>query len=265
MLEKKMKLIFLGTGSAFTVGSHNFHSNMILENENSDRLLIDCGSDARFSLFEVGLSYRDITDVYISHLHADHVGGLEWLAFTSKFDSSCERPVLYISEKMVYDLWNKVLSGGLSSIQGVVADLSTFFKVKPVGESGLFIWKNIEFRAIQTVHIMSGFTIIPSFGLFFNVDGLNIFVTTDTQFSLHQTIDFYNMADIIFHDCETSPTKSGVHAHYTELLTLSETIRNKIWLYHYNPGPLPDAKKDGFRGFVKKGQCFDFNDPKTLF
>jgi hypothetical protein len=73
------------------------------------------------------------------------------------------------------------------------------------------------------------------------------------------------MADIIFHDCETASVKSGVHAHYTELLTLSETIRNKIWLYHYNPGALPDAKKDGFRGFVKKGQCFDFNDPTTLY
>ena len=27
----------------------------------------------------MGLGYADIDAVYISHLHADHVGGLEWL------------------------------------------------------------------------------------------------------------------------------------------------------------------------------------------
>jgi len=31
-----------------------------------------------------------------------------------------------------------------------------------------------------------------------------------------------------------------VHAHYDELLTLP---KKKMWLYHYGPGPLPDAKK----------------------
>jgi hypothetical protein len=37
-----------------------------------------------------------------------------------------------------------------------------------------------------------------------------------------------------------------------------------MWLYHYNPGHLPDARADGFRGFVKKGQVFDFANPATL-
>lgn len=71
-----MKLIFLGTGSAFTIGASNFHSNMILEDDHKNQLLIDCGSDARFSLHEQGFSHRHITDVYISHLHADHAGVL---------------------------------------------------------------------------------------------------------------------------------------------------------------------------------------------
>ena len=29
-----------------------------------------------------------------------------------------------------------------------------------------------------------------------------------------------------------------------------------MWLMHYNDGDLPDAKKDGFKGFVKQGQEF---------
>src|ERR1700733_4386232 len=99
-----MKLTFIGSGSAFTLGANNYHSNMLLENAHGERLLIDCGSDARHSLHEAGFSYHDIHDVYISHLHADHAGGLEWLGFTTKFDPTCsEKPNLYISETLVHD------------------------------------------------------------------------------------------------------------------------------------------------------------------
>lgn len=262
-----MKLIFLGSGAAFTVGANNFHSNMILEddsNGHNSRLLVDCGSDVRFSLHELGLTYRDIEAVYISHLHADHAGGLEWLSLSSKFDQACSKPTLYVNEKTVHDLWSTVLAGGLSTLHGVIADLSTYFNVCPIKENGSFSWRAHEFKVIQTVHIMSGFALVPSYGLLFKADGITVFLTTDTQFSLPQLMNFYQTADFIFHDCETSANHSGVHAHYNELTSLPNEIKQKMWLYHYNPGELPDARKEGFLGFVKKGQAFDFSDKKSF-
>jgi len=253
-----MKLTFLGTGSAFTVGADNFQSNMVLENDQGKRLLIDCGSDVRWSLHAVGLSYKDIDAVYISHLHADHTGGLEWLAFTRYFDKTCTKPTLYISENQAHTLWNKVLAGGLSSVEGKISDLSTYFHVKTIPENSYFTWSGVEFKIVQTMHVVSGFTIVPCFGLLFTVNDKSIFITTDTQFAPHQLLDFYAMADIIFHDCETTKFKSRVHAHYEELISLDPSLKKKIWLYHYNPGPLPDAVNDGFQGFVKKGQVFQF-------
>lgn len=254
-----MKLTFIGTGSAFTLGSGNFHSNMLLSNEDGSRnLLIDCGSDARLALFELGKTYKDITDVYISHLHADHVGGLEWLAFTTYFDPSCPKPNLYICDKLVERIWERVLSGGLSSIQTEEANLHTYFNVHPVKENGYFLWCDIPIQIIQTVHVISGFTLVPSYGLMFAANDVKAYITTDCQFAPHQMKDYYKIVDIIFHDCEVTPFKSFVHAHYDELVTLPKEIKNKMWLYHYNPCTLPDAVKDGFRGFVQKGQCFDF-------
>src|SRR5438477_6012494 len=100
-----MKLLFLGTGSAFTLGYQNYHSNLLLEDDQKHHLLIDCGSDARFSLHEQGYSYQDIQDVYISHLHGDHSGGMEWLGFSTKFDEQCKKPTLHICETLVDDLW----------------------------------------------------------------------------------------------------------------------------------------------------------------
>ena len=83
-----------------------------------------------------------------------------------------------------------------------------------------------------------------------------VFITTDTQFCPNQIMDFYKMADVIFHDCEATKFKSGVHAHYDELCTLPKEVKAKMWLYHYQTNDRP-ADKDGFLGFVAKGQEFD--------
>ncbi len=254
-----MKLTFLGTGSAFTVGVDNFHSNMILEDGNSHRLLIDCGSDARHSLNELKLSHRDITDVYISHLHSDHVGGLEWLAFKCKFDpEGPHKPIIHISEQLVDQLWEHVLSGGLHSLHEEVSELDTYFHVKPVGKNNTFTWRSTKFELVQTEHVYNGEKRVPSFGLFFAVNGKKVFITTDTQFKPEEYKSYYEKADIIFHDCETAKSASGVHARYEQLKTLTPAIKAKMWLYHYDNSELPNAEKDGFLGFVKKGQCFNF-------
>ena len=68
-----MELRFAGVGSAFTTKEY-WQSNMIVSHDGKN-LLIDCGGDIRFSLAELNMSYKDIDAVYISHLHADHIGG----------------------------------------------------------------------------------------------------------------------------------------------------------------------------------------------
>lgn len=258
-----MKLRFVGSGSAFTL--NNYQSNMLLEAENGTKLLIDCGADIRFALRDLGLDHRDIDNVYISHLHSDHVGGMEWLGFARKFDPSCTKPRLFISRYIKNELWSNVLAGGMLSLQGEVADLDTYFEVHTIPKNHGFVWEGVDFQLVQAIHIMSGFHLVPSFGLMFTVNDITTFLTTDTQFSPTQITDFYNMADIIFHDCETAQYKSGVHAHYESLQTLPAEVKKKMWLYHYQDGPLPDARADGFLGFVKKGQVFDYQQPHTLF
>ncbi|KAM3098926.1 MBL fold metallo-hydrolase [Phormidesmis sp. 146-35] len=259
-----MKLIFLGSGSAFTIGADNYQSNMLLVDERNNKLLIDCGSDIRFSLHALAYSHQDITDIYISHLHGDHVGGLEYVGFSTKFDARCPTPRLYLSEELADDLWEHTLSGGMRSIQGDTATLDTYFDVQKVQSSSYFFWEKTRFDLVPTIHIRGKKTIVPSYGLFFEVDRTKVFLTTDSQFCPDVIGDYLDQADIIFHDCETSPFKSTVHAHYEDLVTLPTAIKNKMWLYHYQRGKLPNAQKDGFCGFVKRGQVFDFARLETL-
>lgn len=254
-MDTKMRIKFLGSGSAFTVGDNNYHSNILIE-KNGRRLLLDCGGDIRFSLHEAGLRMSDIDEIYVSHLHSDHVGGLEYAAFFTYFIPNRPKTTIHLSRNIVSDLWTKTLSGGLSSIEGQVMTIEDYFNINPIKNNGNFSFEGTNFQLVQVVHIMNGFSIVPSFGLIFEEGGKKVFWTSDTQFAPAQINKFYQMADIIFHDCETAPYKSGVHSHYSDLKTLPDDIRKKMWLYHYQSGEKPDAVADGFQGFVKKGQEF---------
>lgn len=254
-----MKLLFLGSGSAFTTGADNYHSNMLLIGDEGHKLLLDCGSDIRFSLHDAGFSYQDITDIYISHLHADHVGGMEYIGLSCLFDPNCNKPNLYLSKDIASEVWERSLSGGMRHIGGDIANLHTYFNVNPINYQDSFIWQDIAFQLVRVIHIHNSFSLMPSYGLFFEIAGVKIFLTTDTQLCLEENGKYYEQADIIFHDCETSKYPSPVHVGYAELTQLSPEIKGKMWLYGYQPGTLPNAKADGFLGFVKRGQVFDFN------
>ncbi|RUR06106.1 MBL fold metallo-hydrolase [Legionella sp. km772] len=230
---------------------------MIIKSPSGRNLLIDCGSDGRHSLAAVGLTHRDISSVYISHLHADHAGGLEWLAFTNRFDKPARKPQLYIHPSLQQRLWDNVLSGGLQSIEGDrPARLTDFYEVMPLQQER-FTWEGIEFELVKTVHVSNGTELTPSYGLYFATSKTKIFITTDTQFEPSLYEPYFLQADLIFHDCDTGEHRSPVHAHLSELATLPASIKEKMWLYHYNCIKGIDPKKSGFPGFVKKGQEFD--------
>ena len=259
-----MKLVFLGTGSAFTL--EYFQSNMLVE-EGEERLLIDCGGDIRHSLAAQSLSALDITDVYVSHLHSDHIGGLEWLGLVSYFvrtrNDPTLRPRLHVHETLVDDLWLS-LHGGMGTVEGEVVNLESYFAVQPIKRNGSFRFGGTEFRTVQVVHYYDGFEIVPSYGLLFEKNEIRVFITTDTQFAPNQMKAFRSKADYIFQDCETAPFESGVHTHYEELKTLSDDVKGRMWLYDYQDGDKPDCTAEGFLGWVQQGQAFDFDDPKSF-
>ena len=95
-----MKLLFLGTASGLGSDPLNYQSNMLLLTDNGKKLLIDCGTDIRFSLTKANYTAEEIDAVYISHLHADHVGGMEWFALQRKFVSHNWKPLLIVHEEL---------------------------------------------------------------------------------------------------------------------------------------------------------------------
>jgi ribonuclease BN (tRNA processing enzyme) len=246
--------------------------------QNGKRLLLDAGGDIRFSLRDVSLSYKDIDGVYISHLHADHSSGIEYLSFCSYFDPSMKdkKIKLYGSGEILRRGWEDSWKGGLESVQGKLLSLEDFFVLNPVKPNGSFEWEGIQFDIVQSIHIMNGYSIVPCYGLMIRHMSKIIFWTADCQFCPHQILDFYKRADLIIQDCETTNFKSGVHANFTDLATLPNDIKKKMILIHYQDDVLdgngnikPEWSKKETEakfgatvdfGFAVKGQELNIDD-----
>jgi len=260
--DRHMTIRFIGVGSQFS-GSDYYHSNVLVTAKTGKKLLIDCGSDIRYSLQEAGITLENIASeidaVYISHLHSDHIGGVETIALSAYFSPVHQKPKLFAEEKLIRSLWFDSLKGGLQCNQGRCMEIDDYFECRPVPDSGSFVWEGIKFRLIRMPHIQSGQKDHDSYGLIIEEQGgvTSVFITSDTQFQPKLISETAEKVDIIFHDCETSPCRTGVHAHYEELCTLPEEVKRKIWLYHYQPDPVYSPEADGFRGFVIKGQEFE--------
>lgn len=206
-----MKITVVGCGNAFSKKSFN---QTFLVEENGRRMLIDCGRQTPEALFSAGIELKTIDDVYISHAHADHCGGLEDLAFSRydwmtrprRFDAfkNGKAPRLIANAQLIKDLWNKTLRGGLESMEGFVASIDTYFETLPVEPNVPFEWQGWTVDLKQQVHIMSGSIIMPSFGIMFSKPNhKTVYFVTDSQHcSPRQMEEFYRQADIIFQDCE---------------------------------------------------------------
>lgn len=74
------KLYILGCGSATPTLRHRPSSQVI--DYRGRLMMIDCGEGAQVGMRQCGLKFSRLTDIFISHLHGDHIFGLPGLLST---------------------------------------------------------------------------------------------------------------------------------------------------------------------------------------
>ena len=161
---------------------------------------------------------------------------MEWLALSTYFAREPHRLKLFGEEHLLEKLWNNSLRGGLECLQTKCMTLADYFTCHAVAEGGAFHWEGIRFTIVKMLHIVGTGCSHHSYGLLIDSGepgSRSVFISTDAVFQPELLQEIAAQAELIFHDCETSPHKTGVHAHYDELCTLPATIKEKIWLYHY--------------------------------
>lgn len=221
----------IGTGNAF---AKKYYNNNAILYDGDKKLLIDCGITAPMALHQLGIKYNELDGILITHLHADHVGGLEELAFQLKFIYNIV-PKLYVPETLIQPLWENSLRGGLE--QDGFHSLDSYFDVVQLQEQQpIQVFDGLKLEIMETLHIPNR----PSYSLVLND---LLFYSADVQFSLELLNEIHLNRHIpyIFHDCQLK-SPGVVHACIEDLLTLPEEIQRKMFLMHY------DDHIDEFRG-----------------
>jgi ribonuclease BN (tRNA processing enzyme) len=260
-----MKITFLGVGSAFS--RRNAKSNLLIECGDI-KVLIDCGCSGPAVLEQYRLSLKDVTHILITHLHADHIGGLEEVAFMTRLVHK-RKVTLLSTTSLLERLWQCSLRGGLEYVElspgnGTPQTLADFFRVEPIAaKTWIPIGENPGLRLYlhPTDHVKG----LESYGLEVEeVPGRQakrFFFSGDTKFDATLIQHGVRTCALVFQDCQLfdsgANNECGVHASYQQLCQLPSDVRRHLWLYHYgDTRPLPDAEHDGFAGFVADLQTF---------
>ena len=261
----ELSIYFIGCGSAF---AKTLKQNNILVAKGNRNILIDCGGTCSQSLFDVGVSLKDIDTYLITHSHADHVGGLEEAHLLGRYVLKT-KPKMVINETYEKILWEQSLRGGAELSEEKPLKFSDLWDViRPRKLAGFprdteeVDIGSLNIKMPRTLHFpdSAGSWEECAWSCGVILDN-KVFFTSDTRFDLSLIQHYDELFDFetIFHDCQLFT--GGVHASLDELCSLPRNLREKIVLMHYGDDwqkHLKKAKDAGFHSWAKEGHSYTF-------
>lgn len=227
-----MKLYVLGVGDTFTE-KHVTHA-LLIEAEGF-RLAIDCPDSYRRVLraardkagpaHDATLDLFAIDDVLVTHVHGDHMNGLEGVGYFKHFAQ--KKPLnLHTVAPVKEALWRERLVASMGTLWD-----GQEFRTKSFDD--YFAWSEVALDRATTI---GPFTIrsrltkhhVPTSALLVEHGGHSIGISSDTAFD-PELIAFLSSAELIVHETNYGPA----HTAYADLLTVDPQVRAKMHLIHY--------------------------------
>lgn len=248
-----LQLFILGTHGAFCDAADEFHTGALVTDGNSS-YLIDAGSTVIRALAAAEMKPDIVDGVFVTHVHGDHVGGLEELAFRKYYlqkkklhvvapDDIWEDLHCYLDMGLTpFNTWD----GGISHRLSEIIDISRIPMAKD-GRSLPFcpdMDSAMEFHSEPVLHIPGksccAYTVRDiRTGNSFWWSGDMVF-----QKEILASVADNEAVKAMFVDCHPKPAWPGtVHCHIDQLQTLPDKAQEKIHPIHYgsDAGALPSS------------------------
>jgi ribonuclease BN (tRNA processing enzyme) len=243
-------LRFLGVGSsqAVELGS----ASAVIERDGQPLLMIDCGQEA---LTAYMAHYGDApTALFITHVHMDHVAGLERLFYKIYFDPArCGKVKLYVPANVV-----AFLQARLADYPGIIAEGGAnwwdAFQLVPVSRG--FWHRDFWFDVFPVRHHLPD----TAFGL--RLQGSLVW-SGDTRPIPEMLARFADAGELIAHDCALlgNPSHSGIDDLEREY---PAPLLARCVLYHYASAQDAEALRSRSHRVANAGDVFPIANPSGL-
>ncbi len=224
----RFEVIALGVGDTFSEVRNT--ASLLLEYDGF-RLAVDCPDRYRGVLqgvsrrMERALPLESIDEFFITHVHGDHMNGLEGVAFYKRFAEN-KRVRLHTTADVRDVIWDQRLRAPMETLwDGIEHKTLGFnnyfdFAVSPWDDE--FDIGPFHMTLRRTKHH------VPTAAMLVRVDGQTFGYSSDTAFD-PDLIRFLSKASVIVHETNLGPA----HTAYSDLLTLPPEIRQRMRLIHY--------------------------------
>ncbi len=142
-----MKFAFTSLGCASALPTVNRFPSAHVLNVHERLFLIDCGEGAQIQLRRYGFSFLKIREVFISHIHGDHIFGIYGLLSTMSMIGRSADIYIYAPES-----FGEILASFLAHFGGVFKFKVNHIVVKGDGPEIIFESKSLEILSFPLNH-----------------------------------------------------------------------------------------------------------------
>ena len=88
-----MEVIFLGTGAGAPTRKRNVSSIAVRFDQSREVWLFDCGEGTQHQFQRASVSPAQVTHIFITHMHGDHLFGLPGFLSSRSLQGGSEKPL----------------------------------------------------------------------------------------------------------------------------------------------------------------------------
>jgi ribonuclease BN (tRNA processing enzyme) len=198
-----MHLQFVGCGDAFGSGGRfNTCFHLVGDNINA---LIDCGATSLVAMNRLAINRNDVDTIFISHFHADHVGGLPFFLLEANYVLKRDRALTIAGPMGLKSHFADVMEGAFPGTQALELRF-------PLRLRELQIGKRNEVGQVQVTpfHVVHDDRAGPCLGFRFEAQGKVIAYSGDTEWT-DALIDVGREADLFI--CEAYTRDKPISTH----------------------------------------------------
>lgn len=205
-----MRITFLGCGDAF--GSGGRFNTCFHVDRGGDALLVDCGASSMIAIRRFGIDPNRIGVILLSHLHADHYGGLPTFILDAQLVSGRLRPLVIAGPVGLSARLEALMEAHFPGSSKVERKYPVEVVELVPGAATAVASNGLVVSAYEAVH-PSG---TPSLALRAACDGRIVTYTGDTEWT-DSLLDAGRGADLLIAEAYTFDRKVRFHLDYATL------------------------------------------------